>query len=81
MKRTATKRTQPKPKTSKQGDYNELARMISGVLNHPLCPVRIYNSLSASVSDLLNSDSMDAPGTIACVLFYSAMDERQAAAK
>ncbi len=77
---TTTKRTQP-TEAPKQGDYNELARMISGVLNHPLCPVHIYNSLSASVSDLLNSDSMDAPGTIACVLFYSAMDERQAAAK
>jgi hypothetical protein len=78
MKRTATKRTQP-IEAPKQDDYNELARMISGVLNHPLTPADVYTALADSISNLTHTAAMDAPQTIGCILYHDAV--RQKASK
>jgi hypothetical protein len=78
MKRAATKRTQP-TEAPKQGDYNELARMICGVLNHPLTPGGVYMALADSISNLTNTAAIDAPQTIGCILYHDAM--RQKASK
>ncbi len=67
-----TKRAQP-TEAPKQDDYNELARMISGVLNHPLTPAGVYTALADSISNLTCTESIDAPQTIGCILYHDAM--------
>lgn len=70
-----TKRTQP-TEAPKQDDYNELARMISGVLNHPLTPADVYTALADSISNLTNTAAIDAPQTIGCILYHDAMQQK-----
>ncbi len=65
MKRTAKRAAQPT-------DYTELAVMLSGVLNHPLVPNEIYTELSESISNLMNTESIDSPETIGSVLYHHA---------
>jgi hypothetical protein len=40
-----TKRTQPKPKAPKHGDYNELAAHVAAVIANPATPAGLYNAL------------------------------------
>ncbi len=56
-----------------------LAEHIAGVLNHPLCPVDLYNAIGDEVTTLSNDLDHDAPDHIRRVLEAAAMKESKAA--
>ena len=71
----ATERTPPAQTAAPSpeiGDYMELARLISGVLNHPLTPDGVETALAEALSNITNTEAMDAPQTIGSILYHHA---------
>jgi len=65
------KRTNPRAAQS-PADFRVLARLISGVLTHPLTPESIQMGLAEALSNMTNTEAMDAPETIGSILYHHA---------